>query len=294
MSLVTILTPTYNRVHTLPNLYKSLCTQSDNNFEWLIVDDGSTDETEQLCKSFIEKASFTVKYIKKANGGKHTALNVGIGKISSVLTMIVDSDDKLTPDAIEMIGLYYNKYKENKQIGCFSFLRCDKNGRAIVGLEKNEFIDSYIEYRIKKEHPGDMAEVFFTNILKRYPFPEFTGERFLSEDVVWIEIGKKYKYCFINKSLYICEYLQGGLTANDKPMKFASPLGSMMRGKQLMSEECGLKINIKGAIIYNCYKNNKVGNLPDKLKIQSFREKFLIFITIFPSRIYRSVWKKKG
>ena len=294
MSLVTILTPTYNRVHTLPNLYNSLCTQSDNNFEWLIVDDGSTDETEELCKSFIEEASFIVKYIKKVNGGKHTALNIGTGKIDSTLTMIVDSDDELTSNAVEMIGLYYNKYKINQDIGCFSFLRCYKNGKAIVGLEKNEFIDSYIEYRIKKEHPGDMAEVFFTDILKRYPFPEFTGEKFLSEDVVWIEIGKKYKYCFINKPIYICEYLKGGLTANDKPMKFASPFGSMLRGKQLMSKECGIKTNIKGAIIYNCYKSNRASNLPDKLKIHSFREKFLIFITILLGRIYRSVWKKKN
>lgn len=294
MSLVTVLTPTYNRVHTLPNLYKSLCIQSNKDFEWLIVDDGSIDKTEELCKSFMEEAPFTVQYIKKVNGGKHTALNVGIKKIASPLTIIVDSDDQLTSNAIEIIYLYYNKYKKNQDIGCFSFLRCYENGKAIVGLEKNEFIDSYIKYRIKQEHAGDMAEVFFTDILKQHLFPEFIGERFLSEDVVWIEIGKKYKYCFINKPIYICEYLKDGLTANDKPMKFASPLGSMLRGKQLMLKECGLKVNIKGAIIYNCYKNKKISNLPDRLKTQNFREKFLIFITILPGRIYRCIWMRKG
>lgn len=141
------------------------------------------------------------------------------------------------------------------------FLKSNPDGNPVVGLEKEEFVTNYIGYRIKGNRPGDMAEVFRTDVLKAYPFPEYSGEKFLSEDVVWIEIGKKYNCVFVNKSIYQCEYLDCGLTANDKSLKFASPKGSMMRGKQLMSKECGIKANIKGAIIYDCYKKSLRGGL---------------------------------
>lgn len=286
MELVTVITPTYNRAYLLPNLFESL-KQQERNFKWLIVDDGSDDDTEEVVKGF--KADFDIKYIKKANGGKHTALNVGIREIDTELTIIVDSDDMLLPGAIADIRQVHEKYRGNDKIGAYSFLRCYSNGKPVVPLDNDEFIDSYIRYRIKERRPGDMAEVFKTKVLKEYPFPEFAGERFLSEDVVWIEISKKYDFVFINKAIYRCEYLEGGLTANDKPMKFASPLGSMLRGKRLMSKECGLIANIRGAIIYNCYNLDSVrGGVP----AGEFREKLLIYVTKPLGWYYRRRWQK--
>lgn len=254
MALVTIITPTYNRSHLLTNLYESLKKQKLQDFEWLIVDDGSSDKTREIVQHLQQETIFPIRYIYKNNGGKHTALNVGIKTICSPLTMIVDSDDTLLPNAIQTITEIHAKYKDESSVGAYSFLRCYADGRPVLGLNREEFVDSYIKYRIKENRPGDMAEVFKTHVLQEYPFPEFKEEKFLSEDVVWIQIGFKYKYVFINKSIYQCEYLTDGLSANDKPMKFASPLGSMMRGKMLMSKGCGGKTNIKGAIIYDCYK----------------------------------------
>lgn len=291
MPTVTVITPTYNRENTLWKLYTSLIHQSCQDFEWLVIDDGSTDNTGQIIEEMIKQNNIPIKYIYKQNGGKHSALNKGIPLIKSKMTIIVDSDDQLLPVAIETIIKFGEKYYRNKSISALSFLRIFSNGKPVRSLEQSEYEESYIEYLIKQKHPGDMAEVFFTHVLKEFPFPEFTGERFLSEDVVWIEMGKRYKYIFVNKPIYQCEYLSDGLTANDKPLKFASPLGSMLRGKKLMSLECGLKANIKGAIIYNCYKINTAENIPEVLKLTG-REKILTFFTRPLGRMYNIKWRK--
>lgn len=288
MAFLTIITPTYNRASILPVLFRSLCAQSCKDFEWLIVDDGSADNTQEVVSAF--SADFPVRYIYKENGGKHTALNAGIKTITTELTIIVDSDDYLLPDAVEKIAFYHRKHKENYEIGALCFLKCYQNGTCIVGMDREEFVDSYIEYRIKGNRPGDMAEVFRTNVLKEHHFPEFPGERFLSEDVVWIEIGKKFRFAFINQPIYVCEYLEDGLTKTDKPMKFASPMGSMLRGKRLMSRECGIKANIKGAIIYNCYQRNVENCLPGNLQIHGY-ERFLVTITKLLGLYFYKKWK---
>lgn len=291
MALVTVITPTYNRADKLPVLFRALQNQSNGDFEWLIVDDGSKDKTENYINDFQAQVDFPVKFIKKTNGGKHTALNVGIKNISTELTLIVDSDDFLLPDAIEVIHQYYDKYKSNKEIGVFSFSKCIEYGKPVVTLPKEEYIDSYIKCRIRENRMGDMAEVFYTEILKKYPFPEFEGEKFLSEDVVWIQIGKEYKFVFSNKVIYQCEYLEGGLTANDKPYKFASPLGSMMRGKMLMLRECGVKANIRGAIIYNCYKKCVQVDVPTTVLCNNFWDKLLVFLMKPIGMIFYKKWR---
>lgn len=291
MEPLTIITPTYNRADLIVNLYSSLENQTNKHFCWMIVDDGSTDNTFEVVSKLKDVASFEVICLQKTNGGKHTALNFGIKEINTELTFIVDSDDTLTEDAVQNILDIHGKYSDDRIISCYSFLRGYKNGKPIVPIEKNEFIENYIKYRIKNNRPGDMAEVFKTKFLKEYPFPEFPGEKFISEDVVWIDIGKVSDAVYINKVIYICEYLQGGLTSNDKKMKFASPLGSMMRGKQLMSKECGLRVNIKGAIIYDCYKLDAKRNIPAILSL-TIKEK-LLTIALFPiGCIFNKIWKK--
>ena len=291
--LLTIITPTYNRRNLLNNLYKSLLQQAESNFIWMVVDDGSTDNTEEIVNKYQEDEKIPIIYIRKENGGKHTALNVGIKKIVTELTMIVDSDDSLLPSATSEIERYYNKYGENNRIATWTFLRCDPDGKPILGLDRDEFVENYIKYRIRENRPGDMAEVFRTDVLKRFPFPEFPGEKFLSEDVVWIEIGKHYDSVFINKAIYQCEYLEGGLTANDKPMKFSSPNGSMLRGKQLMSKECGLKANIKGAIIYDCYKHEmKDNNISKELSLMTLEKAFTTLLNPLGTYYHRK-WGKE-
>lgn len=290
MPFLTILTPTYNRRDRLPALFQSLQNQAYSNFEWLIVDDGSTDNTQEYIEGLRETAMFPVRYVKKQNGGKHTALNVGVRMTDTPLTIIVDSDDILLPNATELIAVYYQKYSGRKEIGAFTFLKCDQSGKPIVPLDQEEYVDSYIQCRIRENRPGDMAEVFYTSVLKECPFAEFEGERFLSEDVVWIQIGLKYYFVFINLAIYQCEYIVGGLTANDKLIKFASPLGSMLRGKMLMKKECGIKTRLKGAIIYNFYKTNTNGVLPKEVMLETFFDKAMVIATSVLGKYFYHKW----
>ena len=110
MKTVAILTPTYNRAHTLDKLYESLLIQTSFDFKWYLVDDGSSDTTEEKVKEFVND-KFEMLYIKKENGGKHTALNVGVSQIEEELTFIVDSDDYITSDAVETIVSDWEKYR---------------------------------------------------------------------------------------------------------------------------------------------------------------------------------------
>lgn len=291
MKPLTIITPTYNRAELIVNLYNSLENQTNKNFCWMIVDDGSEDDTSVIISKLESNASFEVIYLKKSNGGKHTALNYGIKEIKTELTFIVDSDDTLTNDAVQNILDFHGKYKLQENIGSYTFLKGFDSKSPIVPIESNEFIENYIEYRIRHSRPGDMAEIFKTEYLKKFPFPEFRNEKFISEDVVWIEIGKVSNSVYINKVIYICQYLQGGLTNNDKKMKFSSPLGSMMRGKRLMSKECGITANIKGAIIYNVYSCGVDKNGYICLMLDT-REKFLTLITKMVTPFLYRKWHK--
>ena len=180
---VTIITPTYNRAKNLYKLYNSLIKQTNKEFIWLVIDDGSTDYTEKVMNEFINKKELVIEYYKKQNGGKHTALNWGLKYIKTDLVLIVDSDDYLTDDAIKSINCIHEKYKNRFDICGYSFLRMFPN-KQINGrvTEKNEIIDDYINVRIKgKDMNSDKAEVWKTKCLKEYQFPEFENEKFLGE-----------------------------------------------------------------------------------------------------------------
>ena len=292
MPTVTVLTPTYNRAERLTNLYDSLMSQSSNDFVWMIVDDGSNDNTKEVVRSFVAHAKFEIRYLYKENGGKHTAINVGIAEIKTPLTIIVDSDDILLPTGIETILQYDSKYRGRPSLCGFSFLRITQ-GRPVVSLPGDEFIASHIECRIKGRLKGDMAEVFYSDILKKYPFPEFPGEKFLSEDIVWITMGEKYQLVFVNRPVYQCEYLENGLTRNDKKLKFASPYGSMLRGKRLMASRCGWVSWMRGAIIYDCYRQEiRKTTLPEILSIDNCRCRFLVCCMKPVGFFFNRYWKK--
>ena len=253
--IVTVLTPTFNRGGALNNLYQSLQKQTIKDFEWLLVDDGSTDDTKNIAEEMRKKAEFPMRYIYKENGGKHTALNVGVKQITSELTFIVDSDDTLVPDAIETILQYHKKYKERKDLCGYSFLRRFPDGN-INGkpFEPDEKVGTYIECRINADDTqADKAEVFYTRCLKEFPFPEYRNEKFLGEDLVWIRMAMKYQMVHINRAIYVGNYLEDGLTKNRRKNNIRSPYGCMERAKEFMRPELKLKYRLKGAVQYLVY-----------------------------------------
>ena len=292
---ITIITPTYNRGENLKKLYESLLNQTNKKFKWLIVDDGSTDNTENIINYFIKQEKLHLKYIKKKNAGKHTALNLGIKQIDTELTFIVDSDDWLTEDAVETILNYHNKYKTKDNLCGYSFLRKFSN-EQINGkiLKKNEIIDDYINIRINgKDTNSDKAEVWKTKCLKEYYFPEFENEKFLGEDVVWIQLALKYKMVFINQAIYISEYLEDGLTNNRRKNNIKSPNGCYYRAKISINickkRKVNFKYFIKCLLQYQIYGKFAKKNLKQTFKECEFK---IWFIILFPiSFILYKKWK---
>ena len=180
----------------------------------------------------------------------------GIPTITTRLTFIVDSDDWLTDDAVRLIEAYDAKYRGRSGLCGFSFLRIAPDGSSLLtggGLPSAEFVESYIECRLNRDLDGDMAEVFYTDRLQAFPFPEFPGERFIAEDVVWIRMALTDDLVFVDKPIYVCEYLPGGLTRTGRSMAIRAPRGAMERARLLMVDACARRVRWKGAVLYGCY-----------------------------------------
>lgn len=182
---ITVFTPTYNRAYILPKLYESLKKQTCMNFEWLIIDDGSTDDTSEVVKTF-KTDKFPILYYYKKNGGKHTAMNYSHPYINGELLFIVDSDDVLTNDAIEIITKDWLRFGKDDKIAMLSYTRKQSNGALISKGKVGEFyIDNDINYRVNKNVTGDRCEVVRSDVFKSFSMPTFEGERFMGEGWLW-------------------------------------------------------------------------------------------------------------
>lgn len=294
-NVVTVLTPVYNREKEISKLYESLCSQTNKNFNWIIVDDGSTDDLRNVVNDFINNSNLSIRYIYKENGGKHTALNVGIAEIRTPLTFIVDSDDWLIDDSIETIIKYHEKYKANEEICGYSFLRIFSDGN-VSGKEysKKEIVANHIDMRINSSDlMADKAEVFYTKCLKEFPFPEFEGEKFLGEDVVWIRMAKKYKMVYINKPIYCFEYLNSGLTRNRRVHNIYSPNGCVCRAKEFMCKEIRFKYRLRGAVQYVVYGKFAGYSFNKSIRGGNTNFKMLVLLCYLPGTIIYHCWKHK-
>lgn len=235
MKLVTVFTPTYNRGHLLGRLYESLKAQSDRRFEWLIVDDGSTDDTADIVAPWLAQKELPVTYIRTENGGKHRAINHGISIAHGEIFFIVDSDDWLAPNAIERIFYWENSIAGEKNFAGVAGLKCSATGEMLGQTFSEEFLDATSLERKKYKIIGDKSEAFYTEILKKYPFPEFEGENFLTESVVWERIAHDgYKIRWFNEPIYYCEQGADGLTAQGRGIFARNPKGYALFVQQTM------------------------------------------------------------
>jgi len=226
---ITVFTPTYNRAYTLQRLYDSLLKQNYTDFEWLIIDDGSTDNTEELVNSFVvDCKSFSIRYYQVENGGKHRAINKALTLANGRLFYIVDSDDYLPDNSLQSIIELENTIPADKrtEYAGIAGIRTDINSALIGKTFDGEICDcTYLEATSNNIH-GDKAEVYYTEVLRRYPFPEFENEKFIPESVVWnIIAADGYKLRYFNKNIYNCEYQKDGLTAQVTTHYSKSPKG---------------------------------------------------------------------
>ena len=289
--MLTILTPTFNRKKRLMDLYGSLFSQTDTDFSWLVVDDGSNDNTGAMIEGLMSEAPFPIRYIYKENGGKHTALNAGVSTIESELTFIVDSDDTLDEEAVAVIRRYHEQYGHEAMLCGYAFLRRFPdgkiNGKQFKPDEKRAF---YIDERINgHDTQADKAEVFFTECLKEFPFPEYPGEKFLGEDMVWIRMSLKYKMLHVNKAIYIGNYLPDGLTHNRRRLNIISPIGCMQRGREYMRRELKLRYRIKGGLQYVIY--GRFAGFSGKALYNQSDYKLLVLLLLLPGTILYYKWE---
>lgn len=250
--LITIFTPTYNRAHLLPRLYESLCKQTFKDFEWVIVDDGSVDETRNVVAGFEDdNEKIPIRYFYKKNGGKHRAINRGVREAQGELFFIADSDDWLPENALAFVSEEYEKVKANRNIAGVAGLDCYADGSIVgSGLPKDVLDCNAINIRMKYYVKGDMKEVFFTSVLNEFPFPEIEGEKFCPEQLVWFRIALKYDLHYFNKPIYIAEYQDSGITSGITNARMNSPIASMMTYAELNSYDIPFVSKIKAAINY--------------------------------------------
>lgn len=235
---ITVFTPTYNRADYILPLYESLTKQTYKDFEWVVVDDGSTDSTELLFSDILSRNNaFPIKYVKTENGGKHRAINKGIKLAQGRLFFIVDSDDTLPCYSLEKIIGYEQTIPDtgkNEFAGVAGLKGANSTlpiGETFVG----EYIDITYPEASKHGIRGDKSEVYYTEVMKKYPFPEFDGEKFIMESVVWNKIGGDgFKLRYFNEIVYFCEYLEGGLTSQGKKKFESTPKGYGLFVSQLI------------------------------------------------------------
>jgi len=249
MSDITIFTPTYNRAYILDMLYKSLLKQTNKNFVWLIVDDGSSDDTKKSVKKWIEENLIKIEYIFQENSGKSQAHNLGVEMTKTKLFVCVDSDDYLTQDAVEKILDTWNNINKD-YIGIIAF-KGRKDGTSVTKVKDN-YIDSMTMRRGFRKYglKGDTMLVFKTSIIKKYKFPKFEGEKFVPESYLYDQLDNEGKMFLLREILYICEYLDDGYTNNMAKIIVRNKEGYIAYIKQRIKLDEDLKYKFLDTIRY--------------------------------------------
>ncbi|MDR1463705.1 MAG: glycosyltransferase family 2 protein [Oscillospiraceae bacterium] len=229
MPKLTLFTPSYNRAHTLPRLFESLCRQTSKEFEWILIDDGSSDETESLAQKFQQTAAgFPMIFLRTENGGKHRAINRAVEMARGEFFFIVDSDDYLTNNAVELVHTWLLEIGE-----CFAGVsgrkiksRTAHGGGPLPAFGGQAYIDMTNQERNARGLTQDMAEVYRTSLLRRFPFPELEGETFIPESIVWDAIASEgHPLRWYDQPIYRFETQDGGLSRSWNELLLRNPRG---------------------------------------------------------------------
>jgi len=247
----TIFTPTFNRKELLEKLYKSLQKQTFKDFEWLIVDDGSTDGTKEKAEEFLSEKKLDIKYYFKENGGKQRAYNFATDKANGELFICLDSDDEYVENGLETILKYWKKYEKNNNIAGMGYLSTYPN-REVIGssFPEKEMVSTQFDIYNKYGVKGDKGLMFRTEIIKKYKFPVFDDEKFITEAVVYNRICEKYKMVYVNEKIEIKEYQEDGLTAKYSNLLLRNPKGQALYHKEINSQNLSFKQKVLNNAVY--------------------------------------------
>jgi glycosyltransferase involved in cell wall biosynthesis len=221
---LTYFTPTYNREKLLPKLYESLLSQTNKNFIWLVIDDGSTDNTEQIVKNWQKQAKINIEYIKKENGGKHTAIELSNQICTTEYICCVDSDDYLTNNATEVLYSYFHLCEKNNIIGLLGPKNILNSQTSTTWDLQNTEMFFYDLNKHFKTIP-ETTLVFKTELCKKYHFPIFSDEKFVTESVYYKQFFYDYKFVTFSENIYVAEYQPDGYTNMGMNLFVKNPKG---------------------------------------------------------------------
>lgn len=246
-----VFTPTFNRAYCLEDLYRSLVAQTHQDFHWLIVDDGSTDETRALVEELASRGEIPISYLCQQNGGKQRAWNTAVQACNQELFFCVDSDDTLVPDAVEAILARWEEVRSEEDIAGIVGLDGTRSQKPLgtwmpKGLRRTTIWDLYY----KAGHKGDVAVIYRTDVLRRYPFVVAEGEKFIAETYVYFLIDDEYELAVLNKVLILADYRDDGYTSNARRVTRENPQGYIRLKRMHIERADTFLLKFKASILY--------------------------------------------
>ncbi len=285
MPQLTVFTPTYNRAHTLIRCYESLKRQTNKEFVWLIVDDGSSDETENMVMGWMqEEKGFKINYLYQENSGMHSAHNLAYENIFTELNVCIDSDDYMPIDAVEKILLFWNEQKDKENIAGFMALDALENGQIIgnefpENIKKATSYDYYFKYGLK----GDKKFILRTELCKLNRYPVFEGEKYVNLATKYSLLDLAYEFLNLNEVVCIVEYLEDGSSKNMFKQYMENPKGFAYSRKLCMSLPfASLSFKYRQAVHYvsSCLISK------DRMWLENSPQKLICLAAIIPGFLW--------
>lgn len=250
MATLTVFTPTYNRAYVLKQCYDSLCRQTCKDFVWLIVDDGSSDNTKEIVEKWMANDNgFEIRYVYKKNGGMHTGHNKAYELIDTELNVCIDSDDFMPDDAVELIVNFWEENKDSNYSGIIA-LDVYKNGQ-VIGKELTNKKSTTLSGYYQNGGQGDKKLIYRTEIINKYPpYPEFEGEKFVPLDYKYLLADQDYELLIMNKPVCVVEYMEDGSSKNMLRQYYRNPKGFGFMRKVHMKYDKGFLKKFKTCVHY--------------------------------------------
>lgn len=241
MASLTVFTPAYNRAHTIGRTYESLCRQTCKDFVWLVVDDGSSDNTRELVEHWIAEGKISIRYIYQKNQGMHGAHNTAYRNISTELNTCIDSDDFMPDDAVEKILTFWRQHGSNQVAGIVG-LDVTQDGKVIGTPFPDGMKTTTLQGFYNAGGKGDKKMVYRTEVINKYPeYPLFEGERYVGLAYKYMLIDQDYELLTLNEPLVIVEYQQDGSSFNMFKQYWNNPRGFAFFRKTEMQVARSLK-----------------------------------------------------
>lgn len=252
MATLTIFTPAYNRAHTIGRTYESLLRQSCKDFEWLIVDDGSSDNTRELAEGWISENKIKIRYIHQSNQGMHGAHNTAYANISTELNTCIDSDDYMPDDAVEKIIGFWQRQPQESRRKYAGIIGLDQNTEnKIIGTEFKDSTVRIWEFYAKGGR-GDKKMVYRTEVVKKYPpYPIFENEKYVGLGALYFRIDQDYELLTLNEPLVTVDYQDDGSSRNMYRQYVRNPQGFIYLRKLILSSNgLPMKLYMRHGIHY--------------------------------------------